>query len=230
MAGPLAHSCLLWPTSPAMCDRLSSRDRRVSCSAVSSGVWAMWHRYSGMNQTFSSGGHPVQTIEAPQVYGPRKRPQRALAAQVVVLVEVAHGQFAQAAVNGLAKAQPGKVGLGNGSPVSVVTVNGKHVVNVACRLEIPQQWCEPIDAQRGRRKDRAFQTMCRPFAQHATWRPRSRSMVIRRVIQEPLDQHGRAQRSQAAQLQRGEAVGCSHSILPSFVSSALPWRPLRLSF
>src|SRR5713226_991800 len=44
-------------------------------------------------------GHPLQMIEAGEVYGARKGTHGSLPSQVEIEVEVAHGQFAQGAVD-----------------------------------------------------------------------------------------------------------------------------------
>src|SRR5512143_781220 len=50
-------------------------------------------------------GHPLDVVKAAEVDGPAVAPQGALAAIVEVIVEVAHGEFANGAVDRLAVAQ-----------------------------------------------------------------------------------------------------------------------------
>ena len=53
--------------------------------------------------------YPVQAVKAAQVHRSRVGTQSALAAQVVVVLKVAEGQFAQGAVDGRAEAEAGEV-------------------------------------------------------------------------------------------------------------------------
>ena len=57
------------------------------------------------------GGHPMLIVETAEVDGKRVSAEGALAAEIVVMVEVAEGQFAQGAVDGRAQAESGEVGF-----------------------------------------------------------------------------------------------------------------------
>src|SRR5690242_9084462 len=46
--------------------------------------------------------HPMQAVKARQIYGPGECTQRALPPKVEISLEVAHRQFAQTAIDGLA--------------------------------------------------------------------------------------------------------------------------------
>src|SRR6266513_306438 len=82
------------------------------------------------------GGHPVKAVKACQIDGTRKSSQRALSPQVEISLEVAHGQFAEAAIDRLAIAAPGVIGLRNGPPVAIDSKKGNDVICVALRLQI----------------------------------------------------------------------------------------------
>ncbi len=53
--------------------------------------------------------HPLQPIESGHVYRAGKSTQGALSTQIEEDIEIAHGKFAQAAIDRLAIAQPGEV-------------------------------------------------------------------------------------------------------------------------
>ena len=86
------------------------------------------------------------------------------------MLEIAHPELAEGAVDRLAIAQAGVVGFGQRPPVSVIAKNGQHMIVVAHRLEIQQQGRVAEHAQRGRAEERAFHAMRRAVAQHAARR------------------------------------------------------------
>src|ERR1035437_6416552 len=73
-------------------------------------------------------GHPVHGVEAAQVDRPRIVAQRFLAFEVVVMLEVAHRELAEGAVDRLAIAQAGGVGFGQRPPVATGAEDGEHGV------------------------------------------------------------------------------------------------------
>ena len=82
------------------------------------------------------GGHPVERIEASEIHRTGKRPQRALAAQIEISVEIAQRQLAKSAVDRFAIAAASVVGLGDGSPVTLHAINGDHMVGIVFRFQI----------------------------------------------------------------------------------------------
>ena len=94
-------------------------------------------------------GHPKATIEASKVHGDGVSPQGSFAAQIVVVLKVAEGQFAQSAIDRGAKSKTRKVRFGDASPVAVLTVNGEHVIVVMHSFQVHQQGRIAVDAQGG---------------------------------------------------------------------------------
>ena len=96
-----------------------------------------------------AGGHPagMSAVEARQVDGAGVCAEGPLAAEVDVVVEVAHDQLAQRAVDGRTAAESREVRLGDGAPVAVRAVDGDDVVRVLDRLQIQQQGRKAKDAQ-----------------------------------------------------------------------------------
>jgi len=82
------------------------------------------------------GGHPVLTIETLQIDGNRKTPQRPLAAQIDVSIEIGQRQFAQGSVDGLPPAASRVIRFGHGPPASVLPKDGDYVVGVVLGLKI----------------------------------------------------------------------------------------------
>src|SRR5579863_10309417 len=84
------------------------------------------------------GGHPVLRVEALEAYRERIAPESALAAQVEIGVEIAQGELAERAVDGLAPAASGVVGFCYGTPTSMLAEDGDHVVGVVVGFKIEQ--------------------------------------------------------------------------------------------
>src|ERR1700722_10089003 len=84
------------------------------------------------------GGHPVLRVEALQIYRNGKAPQRALAPQVEVGVEVTHGQLAQRAVDRLAPAASAVVRFRDRAPASVLLKDGDDGGGGVFRLGVEQ--------------------------------------------------------------------------------------------
>src|ERR1700688_607212 len=82
------------------------------------------------------GGHPLKAVEASEVYGIGKSSERALAAQVEIDLEVAHGEFAQSSVNRFAITAPGVIRFRYRTPVAVLLVHGDHVIRVVLGFEV----------------------------------------------------------------------------------------------
>src|ERR1700722_16560586 len=95
------------------------------------------------------GGHPVAGVEAGEVYRAGEGSQSALAAKIEINLEIAEGQFAQGAVEGLAVAAAAEVGFGDRSPVTANAVDRHYVVGVVFGFEIDDQWRIPIGAKGG---------------------------------------------------------------------------------
>src|ERR1700686_4354616 len=105
------------------------------------------------------GGHPLKAVEASEVYGIGKSSERALAAQVEIDLEVAHGEFAQSSVNRFAITAPGVIRFRYRTPVAVLLVHGDHVIRVVLGFEVDHQGQMSIYPQCGGRKRCAFETM-----------------------------------------------------------------------
>lgn len=138
-------------------------------------------------------GCPVKTIEPGQVYRARIPPERALAAQIEVGIEIAQGQLAQGAVNRLSITAPGEIGFGDGAPVPARFENRDNVVGVVIRLEIPNERRKSEHAQSCRREDCALEAMRCFFAEHHARRPGRSRQVVRNVVEVMLDAGRRLQ-------------------------------------
>src|SRR5579862_9120637 len=64
--------------------------------------------------------HPVKFVEAREIHRDGIGAESALAAQVVIVLEVAEGQLARCAVDRSAKAEAGKVRFGDATPEAVI--------------------------------------------------------------------------------------------------------------
>ena len=99
-------------------------------------------------------GHPMQMIEAGEVYRPRKCTQSALPTQVEIKIEIAKGKFAQGPMHGLAITAAREVGFRHGSPVTVHTVEGEDVVGIMLGFEVQEQRWKSDGSQSSRRENR----------------------------------------------------------------------------
>jgi len=127
------------------------------------------------------------------------------------VLEVGHHQFAQSAIDGLAVAQTGIVGLGDRTPATIPAIHGQDVIVVADRLQIDQQrWIAEHPQRRGGEHSALHAVRC-AVAQHAPGRPARwpiRLFVVGNlVIQELRDFFWSAQAAEAGALARVEWVG-----------------------
>src|SRR5207245_3478963 len=96
--------------------------------------------------------HPAQVVEAGQVDGAAVATERALPGQVVIMLEIGHGELAERTVDGLAITQAGEFTGADGSPQPPAPEDGDHVVLVAYRGEVHDQRRVTLDPQRGGRQ------------------------------------------------------------------------------
>jgi len=97
-------------------------------------------------------------IESRQVHRARIAPKRAFAAQVEVNIEIAHGQFAQAAIHRLAITASGEIRFRDGAPMLAHFKNRKDMIRVLFRFQIEDQWRKSDDAERSSAKNSALET------------------------------------------------------------------------
>src|SRR5579883_4790 len=83
--------------------------------------------------------HPIQTIKASQVHWAREGTQGSLSAQIVVSIEIAHCQFTQGAIDGIAKANEREILLRDGAPALVHTIDCDDMIAILNSLKIQEQ-------------------------------------------------------------------------------------------
>ena len=142
--------------------------------------------------------HPVTTIEPGQVHRSRITPERALAAQVEIDIEIAQRQLAQGAVNRLSIAAPGEIGFGDRAPMPARFEDREDMIGVLIRFEIENERRKAEHAQSGRGEGRAFEAMRCFFAQDNSRRPCSPSQVVGIMVEVALDAGRRLKRAQSS--------------------------------
>src|SRR5437764_1296143 len=107
--------------------------------------------------------HPVQSIETREVYRPRIAAQRPLKSQIEINIEIAHRQFAQGPINGLAITTAGEIRFRNRAPMSADFENRHHVIGVLLRFQIEDERRKSENAKRGGGENCSFETRRGPF-------------------------------------------------------------------
>jgi len=107
--------------------------------------------------------HPVQFIETREVYRPRVAPQRPLKSQIEINIEIAHRQFAQRAINGLAITAAGEIRFRNRAPMSADFENRDHVIGVLLGFQIEDERWKSENAKGGGGENGPFETRGGPF-------------------------------------------------------------------
>ncbi len=86
------------------------------------------------------GGHPIEVVEASEIYGIGKSSERTLPALVEIAFEVAHRELTQCPVHGLSVAASCVVGFRDSAPVIVMFENCDHMVGVVLGFKINYEW------------------------------------------------------------------------------------------
>src|SRR5881396_2108791 len=149
--------------------------------------------------------HPLAIVESRQIHWPRERAERAIAAQVEVLLEVAQRKLAQRAVDRLAVPAARVIRLRDRTPMTADLEQRDDMVGVVLRLEIEEQRRETEHAERRRAEDRALEAVRRSLTEDASWRPRRRPEVVRHVVEESLNPVRSFERTQGPQLRGCES-------------------------
>src|SRR5579872_702588 len=110
-------------------------------------------------------------VEASKVDRTRIGPQGSFPPQVVVVIHVADGEFADRAKHRRAKTQPCEVRFGDASPETVLPIHSKNMIVVAHSFQIDKKRWIAIHAKRCRRDKSALQAMPLAFPQRSLWRP-----------------------------------------------------------
>jgi hypothetical protein len=110
--------------------------------------------------------HPVERIETGEIHRSRITAQRAFPAQIKIDIEVAHGQFAQVAINRFAITAAGKIRLRDRAPMSPNLENGDDVIGILLGFQIKNQWWKSDDAERRRSKNSALEARPGSVAQN----------------------------------------------------------------
>ena len=111
--------------------------------------------------------HPVERIEPGEIHRTRISPQGALAAQIEINIEIAHGQFAQAAVNRLPITAAGKIRFRHCAPMSADFENCYDVIGILFGFQIENQWRKSDHAERGGGKNSALEARRSSIAQNS---------------------------------------------------------------
>src|SRR5437868_5563620 len=111
------------------------------------------------------GGHPAEGVEAGEVHRPPVAAHRPFTAQVEVVLEVGHGQLAQAAVYRLPVAQAGELAGSDRTPAPAAPEDRDHVVLVTDAGEVHDQGRLAVDAEGGGRQDCALDAVRRTVPQ-----------------------------------------------------------------
>jgi hypothetical protein len=152
-------------------------------------------------------GHPVEVVDAGEMDGAGVGAEGALAAEVVVVLDVAEGQLAEGAVDGGAEAEAGEVGLGDGSPEAAFAIEGEDVVVIADGFQIHEQRGMALDAEGGGGQQGSFKAVAFALAEGATGRARGVRIGVGEGVEEFLDAGWGSERAEGAQFGGGEAEG-----------------------
>ena len=144
------------------------------------------------------GGHPVEGVQAGEVDGAGVGAQGGFAAEVVVVGEIAEGEFAEGSVDGRAEAEAGEVGFGDASPQAAFAVDGEDVVVVVDGFEIHEQGRMAVDAEGGGGEQGSFQAVTLAFAQGARGRPGGVGVLVGERVEKTLDARGCSGRARCA--------------------------------
>ena len=157
--------------------------------------------------------HPPARIDAAQVERARVAAQRAAPAPVAELVEVRQRELAQAAVDGVAKAQHDAVGLRDRAPAGRRAEQHDHVRIVAgVAVHVHDQRRPASDPERARGDERAFDAMRAALPQHLAHRQYRGTVDLvigRDRVDERLDALRRRQARKPRVLARRQAERCA---------------------
>ena len=106
------------------------------------------------------------------------------------MLKVRHCQLAQAPIDGLAEAQAGVVGLGDGAPAAVDAEERQHVVVIPHGFQIKQQRFVSQPAKRGGGEQRALHTVRRLVAKRHARRAAGgavRLQIVGQLVEEGLN-------------------------------------------
>ena len=171
------------------------------------------------------GCHPLDAVEAAEIYRARIGPQRFFAIRIVIVLEIGHGQFAQAAIDRLAEAKTGVVGLGDSAPAVALPEEREHVIVVADGFQIEQEGFESLDTERGGAEEGAFQALGRAVAEDSAGAAAGGAfglLVVGQVVEKALDALGIGEATEKGQLASMESVGEQVLILQEALEEPLP--------
>src|SRR6266496_82269 len=123
--------------------------------------------------------HPVERIEPGEIHWTRISPQGALAAQIEINIEIAHGQFAQAAVNPLPITAASEIRFRHCAPMLTDLENGEDMIGVLFGFQIENQFWKSDDAERGCGKNSSREARRNSVAQNLLRRSCSEAEIVR---------------------------------------------------
>ena len=144
--------------------------------------------------------HPIEMIEAREIYRARVAAERALEAEIEVNIKVTHGEFAQRSVNRLAISAAGEVGFRNCAPATAHFENCDDMIGVVFGFKVEDQRRKTQHAQCGRGKDSTVEAGCRVIMQNLARRSRVVLKIVRQFVEKPLNPGRRLKGAQRAQL------------------------------
>lgn len=151
------------------------------------------------------GGHPVEAIEGRETDGEGVGAEGALAAQVVIVLEVAESQLAEGAVDGGAETEAGEVGLGEASPEAALAVEGDDMVVVVDGFEVHKQRRAALDAEGGGGEHCSLHAVALALAEDTGGRPGSVGVLVFEAVEETLDAGGGVEGAEGAEIAGREA-------------------------
>ena len=146
------------------------------------------------------GGHPVEAVEGREADGEGVGAEGALAAEVVIVLEVAESQLAEGAVDGSAETEAGEVGLGEAAPEAALAVEGDDMVVVVDGFEIHEQRGAALDAEGGGGEHCSLHAVALALAEDAGGRPCGVSVLVFEVVKEALDAGGGIEGAEGAEI------------------------------
>src|SRR2546427_3102718 len=198
----VAKRCRREPLPPAMTDEPRFERSLVQSSQASCHRRSQKRRVRDREQVLRDephlfvGCHPIEIVESREIHRPRERAERSLAPEIEVSVEITHGQLAQRAMDRLTVCEAVVVRLRHRAPVAALLEDRDDVIGVMLGFEVNDERGETQYAERRRPEDRGLETVRRPLAQDAPWRPRRRRQVIGHVVEKSLHAVRRLERAQ----------------------------------
>src|SRR5579872_49892 len=116
------------------------------------------------------GSHPIEVVEALEVYRAGIAAERFFALRIIVVLKVGHRELAKVFINRLTVSEARVVRLGDGSPAALLAEDGENVIVVANGFEVDQERRKSEQTQRGGTEKSAFHAVPEAIAEDAARR------------------------------------------------------------